>query len=84
MFVRPTTRNLPPVRHMAGTTTARCMGGCGTAVEDRKVLCDVCWAGLSPRRRRAALAWRRTQDPNVRVAIVLDIEAACALARRRA
>jgi len=69
---------------MDGTTTPRCMGGCGTALEDRRLLCDTCWKHLGRRLQRAVLSWRRTQDPNVRSTVVLEVEAACVDARRRA
>jgi len=60
------------------------MGGCGDALEGRRLVCGTCWQQLPLRLRRAVTTWRRSADPNVRSSTVIEVEAACVEARRRA
>lgn len=80
---RVTLRTLPPVRGQYGRTIPRCLGGCGTAMDDNRLICSVCWKHLPSWLQRNFIRSRRSTDMGLRQSVLLDVEQTCIDARRR-
>lgn len=79
----PSPRLLPPVTERLGGTAPRCMGGCGSLTEKGRRTCTTCWLHLPDRLRGQLRRWIRL-DTCTRSTVILEVEAACRSARRRA
>ena len=80
---RVTVRNAPSPGGRAQAILPRCLGGCGHAMTDRRVICDVCWKHLPRRLQRDIIRFNRSRDAGFRQNVATEVEETCTAARRR-
>ncbi|ABS03259.1 hypothetical protein Krad_1773 [Kineococcus radiotolerans SRS30216 = ATCC BAA-149] len=79
---RVTLHDLPSIRNSAGATLPRCLGGCDTVMDGRRLVCDICWKHLPRSLQRSVMQFHRTPDPAFRQSVTLEVEQTCTEARR--